>query len=169
MEIKVYNAGSQPTPAYQTDGAAAFDLYANSLKLNEDYGVIEYGTGLRFEIPEGYYGKIVPRSSIYKKELILCNHSGVVDSDYRGEVRVIFRHVRSRGHVVEAASALENNGPSFYKYWLENNFYPGVYKIGDRIAQMMILPVEQVNIVEVDSGFLLGKTARGENGFGSTG
>jgi len=156
MKVKVYNAGNQPTPSYQTDGAAAFDLYANSAYIDKEHGVIRYGTGLHFEIPNGYYGKIVPRSSIYKKKLVLSNHSGVIDSDYRGEVSAIFRHILGSHNLFIPELPYNGNSNS-------------IYLIGDRIAQMMILPVGQVEFVEIESAMLLGKTLRGEGGFGSTG
>ena len=130
-------------PEYQTEGAACFDLVA----ISKDYLMLpvgptyQYGTGLAFEIPEGHVGLIFPRSSITKKTtLALGNAVGVIDSDYRGEIIFQFR----------------KTNPMFQKD----------YKVGDRIGQMMILPIPSVRIEEVEE---LSETKRGTGGYGSTG
>ena len=130
-------------PEYQSSGAACFDLVATSkefkpLKVGPTY---EYGTGLAFEIPKGHVGLIFPRSSITAKTtLTLGNSVGVIDSDYRGEVKFQFRKT--------------------------NPMFQQDYNVGDRIGQMMILPIPLIELVEVSE---LSETARGEGGFGSTG
>ena len=126
-------------PKYATSGAACFDLTAVDKIYDPANGIIEYRTGLAFEIPEGYVGNIYPRSSVYKTCLSLVNSVGKVDCDYRGEVKAFFRIV---------------------------NRVPNDYEIGDRICQMEIVPVHQVEFEEVDE---LTLTERGEGGFGSTG
>jgi dUTP pyrophosphatase len=75
-------------PVKSTNGAAAFDLTVNSCTVNES--IISYGSGLAFEFPEGVYGLLLARSSCYKKEHILVNGVGLIDSDYRGEVKANF-------------------------------------------------------------------------------
>ena len=77
-------------PAYAKTGDAGMDLTAVTMKIDE-YGNICYGTGLAFEIPEGYVGLVFPRSSNHKKGVILTNCVGVIDSGYRGEVSFKFR------------------------------------------------------------------------------
>jgi dUTP pyrophosphatase len=127
-------------PLYGSRGAAAFDLVATSKNNVEakEYGYIEYGTDLAFEIPEGFVGKIYPRSSIRDTGMFLRNGVGIIDSDYRGEVTVSFAIIRGMGD----------------------------YKIGERVAQMIIEPIEQVQFNEVKE---LTDSERGNKGHGSTG
>jgi dUTP pyrophosphatase len=110
------------TPAYSKAGDAAMDLTAISLsKVDKDeFGYLEYGTGLAFEIPEGHVGLLFPRSSISNSGLILTNSVGVIDSGYRGEVKVRFKHIPDTSH----------------------------YKPGDRIGQLMIIPYPQIELEE---------------------
>lgn len=98
---------------------------------------VEYGTGLSFEIPFGYVGLIFPRSSVSNKDLVLANSVGVVDSGYRGEFLVRFKKLGNEE-----------------------------YEIGERIAQVVIMKLPEIEIEEVDS---LADSQRGEGGFGSTG
>jgi dUTP pyrophosphatase len=101
---------------------------------------IVFNTGLAVEIPSGYFGAIYPRSSTgFKKNLHLLNTVGVIDSDYRGELKLGFR----------------NFGPTAQE--VEN---------GERVAQLIIQPYLPTTIAEVDK---LENTKRGEGGFGSTG
>ena len=79
------------TPSQAKKGDAAYDLTAVDHAYNPEYGFHEYGTGLAVAIPEGYVGLIYPRSSLSKKPLILCNHVGVIDSGYRGEIMLRFK------------------------------------------------------------------------------
>lgn len=130
-------------PQYQSNGAACFDLSAVSkeFKALPVGPTFEYDTGLAFEIPQGYVGLIFPRSSITTKTtLSLGNCVGVIDSDYRGTVKFQFR----------------KTNPMFQKD----------YEVGDRIGQMMVIPVHPVALEVVDE---LSETERGEGGFGSTG
>jgi len=112
-------------PKYAKEGDAGMDLTAISREIDVNYmdgdNLITYGTGLAFEIPKGYVGLVFPRSSIYKKDLTLSNSVGVIDSGYRGEVKLKFK----------------------------NNDYRD-YDIGDRIGQMIIMPYPQVEFEEVD-------------------
>lgn len=124
-------------PTYGTAGAACFDLYANTSA--EFSGRTTIGTGLAFEIPEGHTMLVYSRSSHGKAGVRLANSVGVIDSDYRGEVKVL----------LEAAPGVN--------VWLDQ---------GERIAQAMIVPVNQVAFTEVEQ---LSETARGAGGFGSTG
>lgn len=84
MQVKVKRlneSAKMPFKKHETD--AGFDLFATSVDIDE-YGNIEYGTGLAFEIPKDYAGFIFPRSSISKKTIALVNSVGVIDSNYRG-------------------------------------------------------------------------------------
>ena len=125
-------------PKRGTSGSAGYDLTATS--VTEDPSglpVLIFGTGLAVEIPRGYAGFIFPRSSCYKYGMDLTNCVGVIDSDYRGEIKAVFMDHYGQG-----------------------------YKVGDRIAQMIILPVPEVEYVESDQ---LSDTLRGTGGYGSTG
>lgn len=98
------------------------------------------GTGLAVAIPVGFGGLVVPRSGHAARHGVgVVNGPGLIDSGYRGEVRVL----------------LINHGSE-----------PVVFQAGDRIAQLVIVPVPEVEVIEVDD---LDDTSRGENGFGSTG
>ena len=126
-------------PYQATPGSAGFDLTAVSVEPVEEYfWAARYGTGLAVEIPEGHVGLVFPRSSIYKTEQSLPNCVGVIDSDYRGEITAVF----SKGAQDRA------------------------YKVGDRIAQLVIMPIPAVRFVEAEE---LTETERGAGGYGSTG
>jgi len=127
-------------PMYGTEGSAAVDLVAISKNIVEknEYGYIEYGTGLAIEIPEGYVGKIYPRSSIRNTGMFFRNSVGIIDSDYRGEIMVSFAVIRGLGD----------------------------YKLGERVAQLIIEPIEKMEFNEVKE---LTETTRGQAGHGSTG
>ena len=128
-------------PSYAKDGDAGMDLIATSI-LGDGQFQITYGTGLAMEIPYGFVGLVFPRSSIRKTRLQLSNSVGVIDSGYRGELQATFNKIN-------------NNSVS------END-----YKVGDRVAQIMIIPHPPIEFVEVDE---LSDTESGEGGFGSTG
>lgn len=135
---KLSEAAQAPKKAHNTD--AGFDLFATS-KAKRDL-FIEYGTSLSFEIPEGYVGLLFPRSSVSNKALTLANSVGVVDSDFRGEVRLRFRKTPGAG-------------PE------DSN----VYQIGDKIGQLVVIELPKVELEEIVE---LSVTERGEGGFGST-
>lgn len=122
-------------PVKGTEGAAAFDLHAASCRITDRY--VEYGTGLAAEIPPGFVGILAARSSVSNVGMWLCNSIGVLDSDYRGEIKARF-------------------------YRSQQDYY----EIGDRICQLMIVPVPEVSLEFVDE---LSTTERGSGGFGSSG
>ena len=163
-------------PTRGSAGAAAFDLTAVSLKRAADLYI--YDTGLALEIPTGYWGGIYARSSLFFTGLEKCGGVCVIDSDYRGSILVMFREVPGDQHARRLAL---------------HPLFPGKtglmhpYKPGDRIAQLIIQPclvptthhilhpedgqnsliaMEAIKFVEVDE---LSKTARGCQGYGSTG
>jgi len=143
LKIKKLNENVK-IPSYAHEGDAGLDLVATSLILDENNNLV-YGTGLAIEIPTGYVGLIFPRSSNSKKDLILTNHVGVIDSSYRGEI--IFKY----------KSTLCSSG----QYITGKN-----YEVGDKVGQLILFPYPQVTIEEVKE---LTETERGTNGFGSTG
>ncbi len=127
-------------PSYSKEGDAGLDLTAVTMtSVNEEnYGYLEYDTGISMEIPEGHVGLVFPRSSISHTGLILANAVGIVDSNYRGPIKCRFK-------------AIPNSN---------------VYSSGDRVAQLIILPIPQITFEEVEE---LSTTERGGKGFGSTG
>ena len=131
------------------------DLTAVSVKIDE-YGNICYGTGLAFEIPEGYVGLIFHRSSNHKKGVILTNCVGVVDSGYRGEVSFKFRPL------MDWASFIYDDNS--YNYTIRT--LRDTYKVGDRVGQIIIMPYPQIEFEEVDK---LSESERGTKGHGSSG
>ena len=125
-------------PTYSKDGDAAMDLHAVEV-IKDKYGNYVYLTGIAIEIPPGFVGLLFPRSSVSKTSMSLANSVGVVDSGYRGEIMLKYRHIGG-----------------------ENDFY----RAGDRVGQLMIIPHPKVEFIEVDE---LSSTDRGSGGFGSTG
>jgi dUTP pyrophosphatase len=140
MQVKIKKINpSAVIPTYAKEGDAGMDLVATSV-ISEDVFQITYGLGIALEIPNGFVGLVFPRSSIRKTDLSLTNCVGVIDSGYRGELQATFR--KHRG----VAST--------------------IYAVGDRVAQIMIIPHPPIEFKEVDE---LTNTERGEGGFGSTG
>ena len=139
---KLYPNVQLPTPAYATSGSAGIDLHVVGIpaaEIVEPRQTMIVNTGIAVSIPEGYVGLIMPRSGLGTKGLVLGNLTGVIDSDYRGEI--------------------------ILQLWNRSNT-PILIKILDRVAQMLIVPVAQPTIEVVDE---LDTTERGDKGFGSTG
>lgn len=120
-------------------GDAGFDLRAASSYLMEPQAQILVSTGLKVSIPAGYVGIIKDRSSMALRQLY--THAGVIDSNYRGEVKIV----------------LSNRGSAIQEI-----------KVGDKVAQLLVVPC-LVECAEVISEEALGDTNRGAGGFGSTG
>jgi len=124
MQIKIKKLQEQAIiPIKGTTGSAGFDLTAISMNIveNQDYGYIEYGTGIAVAIHDNYVGLLFPRSSISNTGLILANSVGVLDSDYRGEIKLRYKYVQGT------------------KY----------YNIGDKIGQLVIVKLPSVTFKEV--------------------
>lgn len=143
VQVKFLLAPGAKAPAYQTDGAAALDLHAHlhdSIMIDPADTAI-FPTGLYVAIPLGYVGLLFSRSGHgFKNDVRLANCVGVIDADFRGEVKVKL----TNDHLLE----------------------PFEVKPGDRIAQLLLVEVPKVRLVEVED---LGYTERGAGGFGSTG
>ena len=137
LKIKKLNEAAE-TPSYACHGDAGLDLKAISITVTEDY--IEYGTGLAIEIPYGFAAFIYPRSSISNYSLILANSVGVVDSGYKGELKVRFKKIGDKDRI---------------------------YEIGNKVAQLVLMPIAIANSIEVVDE--LSATDRGTGGFGHTG
>jgi dUTP pyrophosphatase len=142
IEIKIINRSSNALPEYATTGSSGMDIRANlesaqSLKPLERTLV---PTGLFIELPEGYEAQIRPRSGLAVKQGITClNTPGTIDADYRGEIKVILINLSQEEQVIQP---------------------------GDRIAQMVIQSVEQVQWLPVEE---IADTIRSAGGFGHTG
>lgn len=136
MQVKIKKLHKNATiPTYATDGSACLDV-----TVAEYLGDNTYSTGIAFEIPEGHVMLFYGRSGLaFKHGARLANGVGVIDSDYRGDVRVKLSYDMPQTHVIE---------------------------VGDRIGQVMIVPYPRVEFVEVNE---LDETERGKGGFGSTG
>lgn len=153
MKVNVKKLDSNAVlPTYAKHGDAGMDLTATS-KSYDDHGNVVYGTSLAFEIPAGYVGLLFPRSSNTKKDLILGNSVGVIDSGYRGEV--VFKFKRTF-NVVDFGKAIGQG---------RNQTTLTDYDVGDRIGQIIIMPYPQIEFNLVDE---LSTTDRGVGGFGST-
>ena len=147
-------------PTYSKEGDAGMDLVATSKSYDEDGNVV-YGTGLAFEIPKGYVGLLFPRSSNAKKDLLLSNSVGVLDSGYRGEVMFKFKSSES---IWDWDYSNENS--AFYTAEDEYRDYSLVlnhYEIGERIGQIIILPYPQIEFEEAEE---LSESERNTGGFG---
>ena len=167
MKIKIKKlCDSAVIPQYAHPTDAGMDLVAVSKSIDKD-GNIVYGTGIAVEIPEGYVGLVFPRSSISKKDLLLTNSVGVIDSGYRGEIMAKFKNVN------RFVNPLVSWIP-FCK-WLRR-FAPkhlpsainmiNEYSVGERIAQMIIVPYPHIEFEEAGE---LSDSDRGHGGYGSTG
>lgn len=124
---------------------AGWDLTATSIEYDE-HGCVVYGTGIALEIPKGHVGLLFPRSSNAKYDLFLSNSVGVIDSGYRGEVMFKFK-------------------PQ-WRFRPPEKPLNGLYDVGDRIGQLIVMPYPEVTFVESDE---LSETERGTGGYGSTG
>ena len=138
MTIEIRVSGQGELPAYASEGAAGADLRAAEDVTLAPGTRAAVATGVHVEIPAGHVGLIWPRSGLAVRHG-LDTLAGVVDSDYRGEVRVV----------------LVNHGPEAVSL-----------ARGDRIAQLLVQPVERAVFTRVDS---LAESERGRGGFGSTG
>lgn len=126
-------------PEYKTSGSACFDLSIASCKDLKPNELYNFGTGIRAEIPREWCLLVFPRSSLGQKKCIIPNSVGVIDSDYRGEIKVPILN-------------LSNEEVRF--------------EVGQRVAQGLLVRAKQCKILKVNS---LSDTVRGSGGFGSTG
>jgi dUTP pyrophosphatase len=142
IEVKIVNTSSNALPSYATAGSSGMDLRAN-LDLPQTLQPLErtlIPTGLFIELPQGYEAQIRPRSGLAIKQGITClNTPGTVDADYRGEIKIILINLSNEEQVIQP---------------------------GDRIAQMVIQTVENVEWKLVEE---LEATERNAGGFGHTG
>lgn len=142
IEVKIINKSNNALPAYSSEGSAGMDIRANLVEPIELRPMERTAvpTGLFIELPVGYEAQIRPRSGLaLKSGITVLNTPGTIDSDYRGEIKVILANMSDQSFVI-------NNG--------------------DRICQMVIAEYTRANFVEVSE---LSSTERGEGGFGHSG
>ena len=142
MIVKVINKSKHPLPNYQTDGSSGMDLRANldEKMVLKPLDRVLVPTGLYFEFEKGYEAQVRARSGLaLKKGLGLPNGIGTIDSDYRGELKVILINLSKEDVVIED---------------------------GDRIAQVVFMKIELPEVVEVQE---ISETKRSDGGFGHTG
>jgi len=141
-EIIIRNEGPHALPTYATEGAAGMDIrsWLKEPVLLQPLDRIAIPTGLYLQIPEGYEGQVRPRSGLALNfGITLLNSPGTIDSDYRGELRVILVNLSEQ---------------------------PCIIRDGERIAQLVFAKVERVSLKQEEH---LSETERGHQGFGSTG
>ena len=142
VQIKIVNTSANPLPQYATKGASGMDIRA-ALDIPLTLQPLERNlipTGLFVEIPQGYEIQIRPRSGLAIKQGITClNTPGTIDSDYRGEIKIILINLSSEEQTINP---------------------------GDRIAQAIIQKTERAEFVQVE---FLNNTERAAGGFGHTG
>lgn len=137
MEVKIKKLHKNAViPSYAKEGDAGMDLTVVGVKL-VDSDHVRLNFGIAIEIPIGYVGLVFPRSSCYKQRQLLSNCVGVIDSGYRGEITAVMI-----------------------------GYSDSSYQVGDRAAQIIIMPYPQIEFKEVSE---LSITERGEKGYGSTG
>ena len=157
MQINIKKLHSDAIiPTYAKLGDAGMDITAINVEYTDDY--IQYKTGLAFEIPEGYVMLIFPRSSNSKKDLLLCNSVGILDSGYRGELLIRYKRILNP-HISKGVFYSTNSSD------VDFDFNGNEYQIGDKVAQIIIIPYPSIEFNEVNT---LSETERGEGGFGST-
>ncbi|SHI00090.1 dUTP diphosphatase [Sporanaerobacter acetigenes] len=142
MKLEIVNKSPFPLPNYLTEGSAGIDLYANidESMLLKPLERILIPTGIHISIPTGYEAQIRARSGLaLKYGITLANGIGTIDSDYRGEIKIILINLGQEDFIINS---------------------------GDRIAQMVFIKYEKVTLIEVNK---LDETKRGSGGFGHTG
>ena len=180
MKVKIKKLNEKaviPTYAHATD--AGLDLTAVSVKRDSAKDVYIYGTGLAIEIPKGYVGLLFPRSPKRNTEAYMTNHVGVIDAGYRGEVMVCYKTRTARticDNLSDVITDFYETQPSdeerditqFVEDMLKDgrNALKAPYEVGDKIAQLIIIPYPCIEFEEADELF---DSDRGTNGHGSTG
>lgn len=142
VKVRIINQSPNPLPEYATAGSAGVDLRAHLAEpvVLKPLERMLVPTGLFIELPEGYEAQVRPRSGLAIRHGITClNSPGTIDADYRGEIKVVLINLSAEPHTIAP---------------------------GDRIAQMVVAPVQQVKWKQVET---INATARGEGGFGHTG
>lgn len=144
-KLQIKKISKNSTPIVAIKGSVGHDCKATSMEFDPVQRSWVYGLGFALAVPKGYFVDVRARSSIYKRgPWVLANGCGVVDPDYQGEIKAVFKCVDSEWDCLSEPP----------------------YEIGDRVAQILLLPCNYIEFEEVKE--FNEKTIRGENGFGST-
>lgn len=158
-----------PLPTYAHNGDACCDLYAQAIEYDTEKDRYIVHTGLHIALDEDYECELRPRSSLSKTEYYIANTPGTIDEPYRGEILVVFKS-RTNIEIINALYNLLdehiNISDNYYLLHTQSDF---PYKVGDRIAQILIRKRTKIEWQEVDKLEDLGETDRGQGGYGSTG
>lgn len=142
MRVKIKRLHEKAVmPQYAKEGDAGVDLTITEIEERNEFYEVKFG--LSVEIPQGYFGMLVSRSGVTKMNHMLKNGVGIIDSGYRGELVARFKKVKFEDGTVEK-----------------------FYQVGERGAQLLIIPYPQIIFQEVEE---LSETERGDSGFGSSG
>ena len=157
---KLHKKAVIPTKAHPTD--AGFDMIAVTKTATDKF--VEYGIGLAIGIPTGHVGLIFANSRVSKYDLDLANAVAVIDSGYTGEIRLRYKHTIHPqtgicAHKTKYFDLVKDVEP------VPIPFHPKEFNVGDVVGQLIIIPIPEVEFVEVEE---LDETDRGEGGFGST-
>jgi dUTP pyrophosphatase len=142
MQISIINSSNNQLPEYATTGSSGMDIRANLSNpiILQPLERTLIPTGLFLEIPTGYEAQIRPRSGLAIKQGLTClNTPGTIDADYRGEIKIILINLSNEQQTIQH---------------------------GDRIAQMVFMKIEQVQLTSVE---IINETTRGDGGFGHSG
>lgn len=174
-----------PLPTYAHNGDACCDLYAQSIEYDVSKDRYIVHTGLHIALDEDYECELRPRSSLAKTEYYIINSPGTIDEPYRGEIMVVFK---ARTNIA-LLNIIDNIVVSFDRIDKEDTIYDYEdilntiadnknilisqtkfpYKVGDRIAQILVRKRTKIEWQEVDKLKDLGETDRGQGGYGSSG
>lgn len=158
-----------PLPTYAHNSDVCCDLYAQAIEYDDEKDRYIVHTGLHIALDEDYECELRPRSSLAKTEYYIVNSPGTIDESYRGEILVVFKS-RTNIEIVDALYNLLdehiNISDNYYKLHKQIDL---PYKIGDRIAQILVRKRTKIEWQEVDKLEDLGETDRGQGGYGSTG
>lgn len=166
---------SIPTPVQAKYGDAGFDLTAYKVEYDSEKDAWVYDTGIHFEIPYGYWGAVCPRSSIVKTNYFLANSPGVADAGYRGTIKLIYKSrnsasilklVRTLAYSILTACKLDLKTNAKIKRYLEALSNKKPFELNERIGQIIIVPLPNVQLVVCDK---LSESERGEGSYGHTG
>ena len=157
---KLNKKAVMPTKAHAT--SAGFDMVAVTKTVTDKF--VEYDTQIATAIPDGHVGLLFANSRVSKYDLDLANAVGVVDADYRGTIRFRYKHTIQPqtgicAHKTKYFDLVKDVEP------VPIPFHPKEFNVGDVVGQLIIIPIPDVEFVEVDE---LDETDRGEGGFGST-
>lgn len=176
-------------PTYAKPGDMGMDLVATRVEYDKSRDCYIYHTGLAFEVPEDYGMLLFPRSSNRNTEAYMTNHVGILDSGYRGELLICYKLRTSkditelmlvltnalvdvRNDVVEIANNIPDTNVAISSKYKDNKSIEidweesAPYKVGDRVAQLIVVPYPKVMFEEVEE---LSASERGTGGHGSTG